>query len=75
MYASIIILIGMSFQTQTFKGAFWLRLLNIIGSIVFVVYGLILPAYSTAFLNACLVFVNGYHLIVLLKKNRSQNKH
>lgn len=47
-----------------------MRILNLIGSAVFVLYGILLPAISTAILNLGLVIVNAYHLIILLKENK-----
>lgn len=49
------------------------RLINLVGCIVFVVYGLILPAYSTAFMNAALIVV---HIVYLVKdfKSRKNNR-
>lgn len=58
----------MLFKTTTIKGSIWMRGLNIIGSIIFVVYGALLPALSTAILNGILVFVNTYHFIMLIKE-------
>ena len=71
--ATLFILAGFCFKTMTFWGSFFLRLLNIIGSAVFVVYGVLLPAYATAILNGALIIVNSYYLIVLIM-NRHKNK-
>lgn len=68
--ATILILISMSFKTTSIKWSIWMRALNIAGSVVFVVYGFLLPAYSTAILNAALVLVNTYHLVILLKERK-----
>ena len=68
--ATLLVFAGMSFKTTTIKGSIWIRVLNIAGSIVFVVYGCLVPAYSTAILNACLVGVNTYHLVMLLIKEK-----
>ena len=65
--ATLLILVSMSFKTTSIKGSIWMRTLNIVGSVVFVIYGCLLPAYSTAILNACLVVVNAYHLVILIK--------
>ena len=72
--STLLILASMSFKTTTFKGSFWMRLLNIIGSIVFVIYGALLPAISTAVLNGVLVIVNSYHLIMLVKEEKKNKK-
>ncbi len=68
--ATIIILIAMCINTQTWKGDVVMRIINIVGSIVFAVYGFLLPAYSTGILNGLLVFVNSYHLIKLFKNKQ-----
>jgi len=68
--ATVMILISMSFKTTTLKGSIIMRITNIIGSIVFTVYGALLPAISTAILNALLVIINTYHLIVLINENK-----
>lgn len=62
IFASIVIFISMLFKTNTYKGAFLLRLLNSFGSVIFIVYGLVLPAYSTAFLNMGALIINIFHL-------------
>ncbi len=69
--ATILILVSMCFKTVSFKGSILMRSLNILGSVVFVVYGSLLPAISTAILNGALVIVNTVHLILLIKE---QNK-
>lgn len=69
--ATIIIVISMCFNTTTIKGNYLMRILNIIGSLVFVIYGLILPAYSTALLNGILVFINAYRLLMLIVKQKN----
>ena len=65
--ATLFILLSMCINTQSWKGDVWMRIINTIGSIIFTVYGFLLPAYSTGILNTLLVFVNGYHLIKLIK--------
>ncbi len=64
--ATLFILVSMCFKTSSFWGNFWLRLLNMIGSIIFVIYGALIPAISTAVLNGALIFVNGYYFVKLL---------
>ena len=72
--STVLILISMLFKTTTIKGSILMRSLNIAGSVVFVVYGCLLPAISTAVLNAALVIVNTYHLILLIKESKNQPK-
>ena len=64
----------MSFKTTTLKGDIRMRALNLAGSAVFVVYGCLLPAISTAVLNSALVVVNTYHLVALIKESKNQSK-
>ena len=40
-----------------------LRVLNIAGSIISVIYSLIISAWPTVILNVCLASINIYHLI------------
>ena len=72
--STLLILTSMLFKTTSIKGSIIMRILNLIGSAVFVVYGSLLPALSTALLNASLVIINAYHLILLIKESK-KNKH
>lgn len=73
--ASLLILASMLFKTSTFKQALWLRILNLLGSVMFIVYGLIIPAYSTAIVNFILVFVNIYHICILVKARKEEENN
>ena len=64
--ATLFILTSMLFKTTSTKGAIFMRSANLVGCIVFVIYGSLLPAISTAILNGALVIVNSFHLIRLL---------
>lgn len=55
--ATLFILTSMLFKTNTTKGAIIMRSINLVGSAIFVVYGSLLPAISTAILNAGLVII------------------
>ena len=59
MIASAIVLISFLTSNQIKT-----RIINSVGCVVFVVYGLILPAYSTAFMNAAMLVV---HIVFLTK--------
>ena len=72
--ATLFILAGFCFKTMTFWGSFFLRLLNTMGSIIFVVYGILLPAIATAVLNSALIVVNGYYLIRLIVERQKNKK-
>lgn len=66
--ASLFIVASMCFPTHTKKATLMLRILNLIGSAVFLVYGIMLPAISTAVLNGINVVVNTVQLVLLLRK-------
>lgn len=69
---SILIAISMVFKTTTDKGVMYLRIFNLLGSIVFVVYGLMLPAYSTIVLNCICVVLNIIGLVKIIQKIRKE---
>ena len=63
--ASIVILIGF-----TFKGESKIRTINMIGSLLFIVYGLLIKAYPVALLNALTIVVN---IRALLKTKKEES--
>ena len=71
--STLLILTSMLFKTTTLKGSIFMRVLNLTGSVVFVVYGCLLPAISTAVLNAGLGIINAYHLALLLRDAKKQD--
>ena len=44
-----------------------LRIFNSIGSLVTIIYGLLIQAYPTVFLNGCLLVINIYYLVRMLR--------
>ncbi len=79
--ATLLVLGSMCCKTTSYRGSFWMRVINIAGSVIFVVYGILLPAVSTAILNVALIFVNITHLVFLIKgkkfaeeKNKKQEE-
>lgn len=73
MSGSVLIAISMMFKTTTDKGVKWLRIFNLLGSIVFVIYGIMLPAYSTIILNAVCVVLNIVGLVKICQKIKKEN--
>lgn len=71
---SILIAISMVFKTTTDKGVMYLRIFNLLGSIVFVVYGFMLPAYSTIVLNCICVVLNIIGLVKIIQKIRKERR-
>lgn len=49
------------------KSLIRLRILNGIGAILFVVYGILIKSYPVAFLNGLIVIINLYYLITMLQ--------
>ena len=66
--ATLFVIISMSCKSTNRKYAIIMRITNIIGSVLFVIYGCLLPAISTAILNGLLIIINLYHLVILIKK-------
>lgn len=65
-------LVFTSFISENIKT---IRILNLVGSIFFVIYGFGIGAFWTGLMNAGLILVQLYHLIKLKKgKNGRKNK-
>lgn len=64
--ASAFVLVSFLFSKQTIT-----RIINICGCVAFVIYGLLLPAYSTAFMNGALIIV---HIVFLVKDYLARKK-
>ena len=69
LVASAFILVSFLFSNQIKT-----RIINSVGCIIFVVYGFLLPAYSTAFMNFALLVVHVVFIIkYFIKKRKSKN--
>lgn len=64
--ASIVILI--SFLTNN---VFKIRCINIIGSIIFIIYGVLISSFSILLLNGILILI---HIYYLLKEGKNRDK-
>lgn len=49
--------------SMTMKSMNKLRILNVAGSVISVIYSVIISAWPTVILNVCLAAINLYHLI------------
>lgn len=65
--ASVIILISFLTSNQIKT-----RIINSVGCVVFVVYGFLLPTYSTAFMNLAMLVVHAVFLIKYMIKKRKE---
>ena len=66
LLASIVVFISMCFNTTKPLGTICMRILNLIGSIISVIYSLYLgvEGIGMILLNGVLVFVNIYYIII-----------
>lgn len=62
LIGSLFIFASMTITSVSVKKNIIMRILNITGSIFFIIYGLLIPAYSTALVNAGVLFVNLYNI-------------
>lgn len=58
-----------------FNGESRIRLLNAIGCIIFVIYGIFIGAFSVYFLNGVVLLINVYKGIRLLKEERNNESN
>ena len=72
LLASVVVLVSMCFDTSTRKGDLLLRSWNLVGSILSVIYGVILgpTGFGMILLNGVLVFVNLYYLIKIWRSKK-----
>lgn len=75
LIGSLLICFSMVWRTTSFKGTILMRVINGSGSIFFVVYGFILPAYATAIANIVCFIVNVIWLIKEIKLHKKEDKH
>ena len=73
LFASIVVLVSMCFNTKTIVGELLMRSLNLVGSIISVIYGMMLGALGAGMilLNGTLIFVNLYYLVKSLNNIRN----
>ena len=50
----------------------WIRIVNIVGAVSFVLYGFLTKTYPTAFMNVALVLVHIYYLIKMYIESKKQ---
>lgn len=77
MAGSALILWSMSMPSTTPGKNIRMRIINMLGSVFFVVYGLLIPAYSTAFMNMAMICVHVYYIYKLIpeyKESKCKSK-
>lgn len=55
------------------KNIFFIRWMNLVGSVFFVIYGFGIGAFWTGAMNLGLIFVQLYHLVKLYKNKKGEN--
>lgn len=68
LFGSAALLVSMLFQSSTYKGNIKMRLWNIAGSVLLLVYGILIHSISNILLNVIMVIVHIYHIVVLVKE-------
>ena len=66
--AGIMLFISLISPCTSIKANIIMRSLNAAGSALFVLYGFLIPAYSTAILNISMIFLNIFNLIKLIRE-------
>lgn len=71
LIGNALIISSLLFSTENLKGALTLRSLNLLGSIIFIFYGISLNAVSIIVLNSAATIINTYHIINQVKLLKS----
>lgn len=69
-----LIVLSMVFKTTTFKGTMIMRVINLIGSVAFAVYGFGANAVPTGVANAILTAINVVFIIIEVKDHKKCQK-
>ncbi|NLM17883.1 MAG: YgjV family protein [Candidatus Riflebacteria bacterium] len=69
LVASIFVAVSLTINSSK-----WMRILNMIGCICFVTYGILIKGWSLAALNTYGTAINIYHLIKMSREAKSEEK-
>lgn len=69
LFASIIVILSMCISSSNKKGNIIMRIINIIGSALFIYYGFALVAPSTVIVNFGAVVINIIYIVRLTKSS------
>jgi len=58
----------------TIKGGFYFRILNLAGSICFLVYGLIIRSFPVLIINVYSIGINIFHIVKIILDSRKNNR-
>lgn len=70
IFATILILISMIYNSTTIVGNIKMRIYNIIGSIVYIIYGIFIHSFSTILLNIVVIVIHIVNLCKICKDRR-----
>lgn len=72
--ASLFVLGALTFNSTSLKTNILMRSVNTVGSVLFVVYGVLVSAWSTAVCNGLLTIVNIFYIVKMAVKLKKENK-
>lgn len=75
IFASIFMVASLIFPSTSKKGNITMRSLNIIASLLFVLYGFMIPAYSTAVVNMLTIILNTFNIVKLVSNKPKGINH
>lgn len=70
--ASALVVVSISFKTSTFTGTLLMRILNGIGSFIFIIYGILIKADPTALTNCIAFIINLIYLIFEIRDHKKK---
>ena len=70
-----LIVASMLFKTTSFKGTMLMRVINLIGSIAFVIYGFGANAMPTAVSNVLLIIINTVYIIIECMQHKKEKEN
>ena len=72
--ASALIVLSLVFKTTTFKGTLIMRIINLIGSVVFMTYGILIWSLSIIIANAATTLLDAYYIWKECKEHKRDIK-
>lgn len=74
LVATVLLVVSLCFNTKTFKGTLFMRILNLTCSAVWIVYGILNGLLATFVSNILCVLINLYYLILAVKNKDTFGK-
>lgn len=70
--ASAVVLSSMLFNSTSVKRNKIMRVINAIGSLIFIVYGILINSISVVIMNSAMIVICAIHFIILIKTNKKE---